>query len=138
MILPQPGGTPIYAAGDGKVERAGRNGGYGKYVRLRHNNGYSTAYAHMSRIAKGVRPGRRVQQGQVIGYVGSTGRSTGAHLHYEILRKGVQINPLTVKFPTGKKLAGPELKNFKNNLTEIDEMYASLPVMTKRTLASAE
>ena len=95
----------------------------------------------MSRIAKKVRPGRRVQQGQVIGYVGSTGRSTGAHLHYEILRRGVQINPLTVKFPTGKKLAGAELKNFKNNLTEIDEMYASLPVMTKehwRALSKSE
>lgn len=131
-------GTPIYAAGDGKVERAGRNGGYGKYVRLRHSNGYATAYAHMSRIAKGLRPGKRVQQGDVIGYVGSTGRSTGPHLHYEILRKGVQINPLAVKFPTGKKLAGTELKHFQNNLTQIEETYASLPVMTKRTLASAE
>jgi len=89
-----PRGTPIYAAGDGVVESAGRNGAYGKYVRIRHNSTYKTAYAHMKRIAKGMRRGKRVRQGQVIGYVGSTGRSTGPHLHYEVLRGGRQVNPV--------------------------------------------
>ncbi len=91
-----PRGTPIYAAGDGVVESAGRNGAYGKYVRIRHNSTYKTAYAHMRRIAKGMRRGKRVRQGQVIGYVGSTGRSTGPHLHYEVLRGGRQVNPLKI------------------------------------------
>jgi murein DD-endopeptidase MepM/ murein hydrolase activator NlpD len=76
-----PTGTPIYAAGDGSVVQAGTNGGYGKYIKIRHNGTYSTAYAHLSGYARGVRQGKRVHQGQVIGYVGSTGRSTGPHLH---------------------------------------------------------
>src|SRR5690625_308211 len=83
-----PTGTPIYAAGDGTVQMAGRNGGYGNYIRIRHGNGYETAYAHLIRFAKGIRAGVRVRQGDVIGYVGSTGASTGPHLHYEVLVNG--------------------------------------------------
>lgn len=107
-----PRGTPIYAAGNGTVIQAGRNGGYGKYIRIRHNGTFQTAYAHMSRLAKKARRGARVKQGQIIGYVGSTGRSTGPHLHYEVLRNGRQINPRSVRIPSGEKLKGGELKKF--------------------------
>jgi len=89
-----PTGTPIYAGGNGIVEYVGRNGGYGKYIRIRHNNGYKTAYAHLSNYKKGISKGVRVNQGEVIGYVGSTGNSTGPHLHYEIIYQNKHINPL--------------------------------------------
>jgi murein DD-endopeptidase MepM/ murein hydrolase activator NlpD len=108
-----PKGTPIYAGGNGIIEVAGTNGGYGKYIRIRHNNEYKTAYAHLSSYKKGIGKGVRVNQGQVIGYVGSTGKSTGPHLHYEIIFKNKQINPLTLKLPSGKILKGGELKRFK-------------------------
>lgn len=110
-----PRGTPVYAAGDGKIERIGRNGGYGNYVRIRHNSEYSTAYAHLSRYAKGMRKGRKVKQGQVIAYVGSTGASTGPHLHYEILRDNKQVNPMKVNMPPGRKLSGAVLKRFEQH-----------------------
>ncbi len=119
-----PRGTPIYAAGDGVVEVAGRNGAYGNYVRIRHNSEYSTAYAHMKRI--GTRRGRRVRQGQVIGYVGTTGRSTGPHLHYEILHNGRRVNPLRVKMPSGRKLRGSALAKFTEARISIDRDYAKL------------
>ena len=96
-----PTGTPILAAGSGHIEMAGWNGSYGKYVRIRHNSTYKTAYAHLSRVAPGLRRGKAIQQGEVIGYVGSTGRSTGPHLHYEILVNNRQVNPLTVQLPAG-------------------------------------
>ena len=96
-----PTGTPILAAGSGHIEMAGWNGSYGKYIRIRHNSTYKTAYAHLSRIAPGLRRGGAVQQGDVIGYVGSTGRSTGPHLHYEIMVNNRQVNPLTVQLPAG-------------------------------------
>ena len=86
-------GTPIFASGNGVIEKAGLEGGYGKYIRIRHANGYETAYGHMSAFARGMEPGKRVRQGQVIGYVGSTGLSTGAHLHYEILINGRFVDP---------------------------------------------
>src|SRR3546814_19502540 len=108
-----PSGTPVMAAGDGVIERAGRNGGYGNYVRLRHDARHRTAYAHLSRFAKGVRAGQRVTQGQVIGYVGTTGRSTGPHLHYEVLVSGEQVHPMGLKFPTGRQLEGKWLGKFK-------------------------
>jgi murein DD-endopeptidase MepM/ murein hydrolase activator NlpD len=117
-----PRGTPIYAAGDGVVESAGRNGAYGKYVRIRHNSTYKTAYAHMKRIAKGMRRGKRVRQGQVIGYVGSTGRSTGPHLHYEVLRGGRQVNPLKIKLPSGEKLKAAEMESFERRRARIDAL----------------
>ena len=116
-----PIGTPIYAGGNGVVEYMGYNGGYGKYIRIRHNNDYKTAYAHLSNYKKGISQGVRVNQGDIIGYVGSTGRSTGPHLHYEILFKNEQINPLNLKLPSGKILKGDELKRF---IKEYKKIYA--------------
>lgn len=102
--LAAPRGTPIYAGGDGQVDIAGWTGGYGRYVAIDHVNGFRTTYAHMSRIADGLSPGDRVKQGQLIGYVGSTGNSTGNHLHYEILINGRTVDPLSVKLPRDKEL----------------------------------
>ncbi|MEQ1819366.1 MAG: peptidoglycan DD-metalloendopeptidase family protein [Terricaulis sp.] len=107
-----PTGTPILAAGDGVVERAGPFSSFGNYVRIRHANGYETAYAHMSRFARGMRVGARVRQGQVIGYVGTTGRSTGPHLHYEVLRRGQQVNPMSLRVANGRNLTGRALELF--------------------------
>jgi murein DD-endopeptidase MepM/ murein hydrolase activator NlpD len=121
-----PSGTPIYAAGNGKVVVAGRNGGYGNYIRIRHNSTYKTAYAHMKGFASGLGEGSRVRQGQIIGYVGSTGMSTGPHLHYEVLVNNEQINPLDVKLPSGEKLAGTELANFLEVRDSLDQQYAEL------------
>lgn len=121
-----PIGTPIYAAGDGSIDRIGRNGSFGNYIRIRHNSEYSTAYAHLSRYAKGMRKGKRVKQGQVIGYVGNTGRSTGPHLHYEILRGGRQVNPMTVRMPSGRSLKGEELASFQKGREELDQRFAEL------------
>ena len=108
-----PMGTPIFASGNGTVEKAGWEGGYGKYIRIRHANGYETAYGHMSAFARGMEPGKRVRQGQVIGYVGSTGLSTGAHLHYEILVNGRFVDPMSIKLPRGRVLEGPVLAGFE-------------------------
>ncbi|MDB4861129.1 M23 family metallopeptidase [Alphaproteobacteria bacterium] len=110
-----PIGTPVYAGGNGVIEMVGTNGGYGKYIRIRHNNEYKTAYAHLSSYKKGVSKGVRVSQGEVIGYVGNTGRSTGPHLHYEIIYQNKQINPLKLKLPSGKILKGDELTRFEIN-----------------------
>ncbi|NNC71772.1 MAG: M23 family metallopeptidase, partial [Sphingomonadaceae bacterium] len=107
-------GTPIRAAASGVVNYSGRNGGYGNYVRINHGNGMQTAYAHMSRIAAS--NGTRVSQGQVIGYVGSTGMSTGPHLHYELLRNGSKVNPRSVRFIEQAQLAGDELRRFRATL----------------------
>ncbi len=126
-----PIGTPIYAAGDGRIELAGRNGGYGNYVRIRHNSEYSTAYGHMSRFARGMGKGKRVKQGQVIGYVGNTGVTTGPHLHYEILRSGKQTNPLKVRMPSGRKLKGAELTRFQEQRADIDILFAGLTDQTE-------
>jgi len=115
-----PTGTPIIAAGSGVVTEAGWYSSYGRYIRIRHNSTYDTAYAHMSRIARGVRAGARVEQGQVIGYVGSTGRSTGPHLHYEILVNNRKVNPLTVSLPTGERIP-PELLGKFNAKVELVE-----------------
>ena len=107
-----PTGTPIFAAGNGIVEYVGRNGGYGKYIRIRHDSTYETAYAHLNSYKKGIGNGVRVKQGDIIGYVGSTGRSTGPHLHYEIIVNGQQINPATLKLPSGRKLNEQQLIDF--------------------------
>lgn len=121
-----PTGTPIIAAGSGTIKKAGWLGSYGRYVQIRHNGTYATAYAHMSRIAKGITPGARVQQGQIIGYVGSSGRSTGPHLHYEILVNNRKVNPLTVSLPTGEKIDASLLDVFKRKVTLVDnEVMAS-------------
>ena len=115
-----PYGTPIFAAGNGVIEKAEWEGGYGKYVRIKHNNGYETAYGHMSAFAKGMEPGKRVRQGQIIGFVGSTGRSTGAHVHYEILVNGRFVDPMRVKLPRGRSLEGPILASFEKERDRVD------------------
>jgi murein DD-endopeptidase MepM/ murein hydrolase activator NlpD len=119
-------GTPIMAAGDGVVEKRGRWGSYGNYVRIRHGSNYSTAYAHLSRYAKGLNVGSRVRQGDIIGYVGATGGATGPHLHFEILRNNAQVNPMTVKFPASKKLEGSQLAKFQNVRDQAERKFASL------------
>ena len=115
-----PTGTPIYAAGHGTVEYAGWNSGYGRYIRIRHNGTYKTAYGHMNRLAKNVRSGARVSQGDVIGYVGSTGRSTGPHLHYEVIKHGKKLNPRNLNLPTGHRLTGAALDRFEAVRKDID------------------
>ncbi len=121
-----PRGTPVYAAGDGVLEKVGRNGGYGNYIRIRHNGELKTAYAHLKGFSKGMSSGKRVKQGQVIGYVGTTGRSTGPHLHFEVLRNGSQVNPKSIKSSPGQKLAGRKLEKFKGQISEIRQKYATL------------
>ena len=105
-----PIGTPIFAAGDGIIEYSGWNGAYGKYIRIKHNGTFKTAYAHLSKIYK--KKGMRIKQGDIIGALGSTGRSTGPHLHYEILLGGRQVNPLRIKLPSGKHVPKNEMANF--------------------------
>jgi murein DD-endopeptidase MepM/ murein hydrolase activator NlpD len=120
-----PYGTPIFASGNGVIEKAGLEGGYGKYIRIKHNNGYETAYGHMSAFAKGMEAGKRVRQGQVIGFVGSTGQSTGPHVHYEILVNGRFVDPLRVKLPRGRSLEGPIMANFEKERDRLDGMLVS-------------
>jgi murein DD-endopeptidase MepM/ murein hydrolase activator NlpD len=124
-------GTPVKAAGSGKVEMARRVGAYGKYIRIKHARGYKTAYAHLSRYARGIKAGAKIRQGQVIGYVGSTGRSTGPHLHYEIFRGDRRINPLSVKTAGGRSLKGRILKKFKLKVARIDALRAGAVQNTK-------
>lgn len=119
-------GTPIFAAGNGVIERASRYGGYGKYARIQHANGYETAYAHMSRYGPGVRKGARIRQGDIIGYVGSTGASTGPHLHYEVLINGKHVNAMRLKLPTGRTLEGDFLNAFNKARNDIDNLRRSL------------
>ncbi|MDR3497018.1 MAG: M23 family metallopeptidase [Ancalomicrobiaceae bacterium] len=117
-------GTPIFAAGNGVLEKIGWEGGYGKYIRIKHNNGYETAYGHMSAFAKGMEVGKRVRQGQVIGFVGSTGMSTGAHVHYEILVNGRFVDPMRVKLPRGRALEGPMMAGFEKERDRLDGMMS--------------
>jgi len=106
------------------IEKAGPEGGYGKYIRIRHSNGYETAYGHMSAFAKGMEPGKKVRQGQVIGFVGSTGQSTGPHVHYEILVNGRFVDPLRVKLPRGRSLEGTVLAGFEKERDRLDSMMS--------------
>jgi murein DD-endopeptidase MepM/ murein hydrolase activator NlpD len=117
-----PMGTPIYASGNGTVDKVGWEGGYGKYIRLRHTNGYETAYGHMSAFARSMEVGKRVRQGQVIGYVGSTGLSTGAHLHYEILINGRFVDAMKIRLPRGRVLEGGLLASFDQERGRYDQM----------------
>ena len=115
-------GTPVYAAGDGIIERANFYGAYGRYIRIRHNSQYKTAYAHLSKFANGVKRNVKVKQGQVIGFVGTSGRSTGPHLHYEVIFNKKQINPNKLKMPEVKSLTKNEMVDFnkqKENIKEI-------------------
>ncbi len=121
-----PRGTPIMAAGDGIIEYVGRKGGYGNYICIRHANEYKTLYGHMSKYGSDIKKGVRVKQGQVIGYVGSTGVSTGPHLHYEVLHRNKSINPSSVKTPPGKTLKDEELERFFLAKRELESRYVSL------------
>ena len=121
-----PSGTPIFAGGDGVVQVAKYNGSYGNYIKIRHNSEFSTAYGHMKSYAKGIRPGVRVKQGQVIAYVGSTGRSTGPHLHYEVIQNGRRVNPRTIRASTGENLSGTNLANFKKMVANLHGTYKTM------------
>ena len=122
-----PFGTPIFAAGNGAIDEIGVKGGYGKYVRVRHANGYQTAYGHMTAFARGLNVGSRVRQGQIIGFVGSTGLSTGAHVHFEILINDRFVNPMTVKLPRGRVLDGTSLAVFEKGREQLDSLMAQVP-----------
>jgi murein DD-endopeptidase MepM/ murein hydrolase activator NlpD len=122
-----PFGTPIFAAGNGAIDEIGVKGGYGKYVRVRHPNGYQTAYGHMTAFARGLNVGSRVRQGQVIGFVGSTGLSTGAHVHFEILINDRFVNPMTVKLPRGRVLDGTSLAMFEKSREQLDSVLTHAP-----------
>jgi murein DD-endopeptidase MepM/ murein hydrolase activator NlpD len=115
-----PMGTPIMASGNGVVKKAGWCGGGGNCVVIKHNSAYQTIYAHMSKFANGIRSGVRVKQGQTIGYVGSTGKSTGPHLHYEVVFNGKKINSQTLKLPSGKVLKGEDRKIFETKKIKLD------------------
>ena len=123
-----PSGTPIFAAGNGVIEFIGNNGGYGKYIRIRHDSTYKTAYAHMKNFKKGLYKGARVKQGDVIGYVGSTGKSTGPHLHYEIIKSGNQINPQKLKLPSGRNLNENEVLKFNEVKKTIEKKIEFMQV----------
>ena len=127
-------GTPILAAGDGVVLQASPWGGYGNWLRIRHSAGWDTGYGHISRYAKGIRPGVHVRQGQVVAYVGSTGLATGPHLHYEIWRNGQRVNPIGAKVPQGTELAGGELARFRDQKSRIDALLGD----KTRALAAAD
>ncbi|MEX0842110.1 MAG: M23 family metallopeptidase, partial [Xanthobacteraceae bacterium] len=132
-----PSGTPIYASGNGTVENAGWESGYGKYVRVRHANGYETAYGHMTAFARGIEPGVRVRQGQAIGFVGSTGLSTGAHLHYEILVNDRFVDPMRIRLPRGRVLEGPVLAEFEKERERLDHMMTRTSAQYAQSAPSA-
>ena len=115
-----PMGTPIMASGDGVIKKAGWCGGGGNCVKIKHNSTYQTVYAHMSKFARGIKSGVRVKQGQTIGYVGSTGKSTGPHLHYEVIVNGKKVNSQKLKLPSGKILKGKERKLFETKKIKLD------------------
>ncbi len=121
-----PKGTPIMASGDGKVTKAGWCGGGGNCVKIKHNSKYQTVYAHMSKFGRGIKRGVRVKQGQIIGYVGSTGMSTGPHLHYEVIENGKKINSQKMRLPSGKVLKGEERKKFEVSKIKIDVLKSNL------------
>mgnify|MGYP005768508205 CR=1 FL=1 len=134
-----PKGTKVFAGGDGVIQMARYNGGYGNFIKIRHNSEYSTAYGHMWKFAKGIRPGVRVKRGQVIGYVGSTGRSTGPHLHYEVIRNGKRVNPRTIKAAAGENLKGKNLDAFRRQVAMLRETHKNMfAAADNAKLASAE
>jgi murein DD-endopeptidase MepM/ murein hydrolase activator NlpD len=134
-----PFGTPIFASGNGVIETKGWEGGYGNYVRIRHANGYETAYGHLSAFARNIEEGKHVRQGQVIGYVGSTGLSTGSHVHYEILINGRFVDPMKVKLPRGRVLEGTLLANFEEQREKLENLLARAapPARVAQTAAAA-
>lgn len=132
-----PTGTPIYASGNGTVDKEGWESGYGRYIRIRHNNGYETAYGHMSAFARGIEEGKRVRQGQVIGFVGSTGLSTGSHVHYEILVNGRFVDPMRIKLPRGRVLEGGLLASFEQERERLDSIMARKPARVASSAPTA-
>ncbi|MEQ1648214.1 MAG: M23 family metallopeptidase [Hyphomicrobiaceae bacterium] len=126
-----PVGTPIMAAGAGTIEEAGRKGEYGNHIRIRHANGYRTTYSHMSRFASGISEGARVTQGQVIGFIGNTGLSTGPHLHFEVTINNQHFDPLTIQVPKDRRLTGKHLVDFQKERVRIDELMRRNPVSTQ-------
>jgi murein DD-endopeptidase MepM/ murein hydrolase activator NlpD len=124
-------GTPIMAAGNGTIEEAGRKGEYGNYVRIRHANGYKTAYGHMLRIGNGVVPGAKVRQGQIIGFVGSTGLSSGPHVHFEVLVNKEFVDPMSIQVPRDRQLTGKQLADFQKERQRIDALMRRNPVSTR-------
>jgi len=130
MDFAAPSGTPVFAAGDGVIERANRFSSYGNYVRIKHNGTYSTAYAHLSRFARGIKAGTRVRQGQVIAYVGTTGRSTGPHLHYEVLDHNKQVNPAKITSLKADELTGKALVAFNKFREELDRRRGEVHTRT--------
>jgi murein DD-endopeptidase MepM/ murein hydrolase activator NlpD len=132
-----PRGTPIYAAGNGVIERIGPFSTFGNYVKIQHASGYETAYAHMNGFARGLKRGSHVRQGDVIGYVGTTGRSTGPHLHYEVYINGQAKNAMALKLPTGRKLSGEQLEAFKAEKLRI-EALRDADIADKALVAAAE
>lgn len=133
-----PRGTAIYASGAGTIEMARYVNGYGNFIKIRHNSEYETAYGHMHKFASGMKPGTRVKKGQIIGYVGSTGRSTGPHLHFEILRKGQRIDPLKAKVATGNDLGGNQLAEFKRIVKKVDAIKVDELVSVEKKKEDAE
>ncbi|MDH3579176.1 MAG: peptidoglycan DD-metalloendopeptidase family protein [Hyphomicrobiales bacterium] len=133
-----PHGTPILAAGTGIVEVAKRKGGNGNYIRIRHANGFKTSYSHMARFARGLRPGIKVSQGQVIGYVGSTGLSSGPHLHFEVLVNNRHVNPMTIHVPRGRQLTGELLTKFHKERSRIEDLMRRSPVTTRVAAATQD
>ena len=121
-----PEGTPIMASGDGVVLKASWCGGGGNCVKIRHNSSYSTVYAHLSKFAANIKKGTRVKQGQTIGYVGSTGKSTGPHLHYEVIFNGKRINSQTLKLPSGKILKNMSRKKFEVSKLKINVLKSEI------------
>jgi len=130
-----PKGTPVYAAGDGRIMTRKRNGGYGKFIKIYHNATYTTAYAHLNGYARWIRRGSRVKQGQVIGYIGTTGRSTGPHLHFELRKKGKQVNPLAANAAFGKKLAYVEKKEFFKYRNSVQKTVARMRLKSLEVVA---
>jgi murein DD-endopeptidase MepM/ murein hydrolase activator NlpD len=128
-----PFGTPIFAAGTGMIEEIGLKGGYGKYVKIKHANGYETAYGHMTAFAKGLDVGSKVRQGQVIGFVGSTGLSTGSHVHFEILVNDRFVDPMRIKLPRGRVLDGSSLAIFEKDREQLDAVMAHAPAPVAAT-----
>ena len=122
-------GTPIMAAGDGRITFAGRNGSYGKFLEIRHLNGFSTRYGHLHKFAKKIKKGSIVKQGEIIGYVGNSGRSTGPHLHYEVKHKNRIINPMTLKLPSRMEIEENEMPNFYANISLTRERLATTPII---------
>lgn len=127
-----PIGTPILAAGSGTIVYMAKKGGYGNYVQIKHNGDYSTAYGHASRFSKKFKTGSKVKQGDVVAYVGNTGRSTGPHLHFELIYRGIQVNPAKVKATSGIKLVGKELVRFESTKNEIDRYRRNTPNQVKK------